>query len=98
VTLPALPVTRQFTIGKSAQVITFAPISRQSHTSGVVVLTATASSGLTITFTTSTPAVCTVSDATVTLLAPGRCRVVAGQLGDAVWAAASPVARTFRVT
>jgi hypothetical protein len=64
-------------------------------------VTATASSGLTVTFTTTTPLVCTSSGtngATITLLAQGTCSVLADQAGNAQFAAAPTVQRDFTVT
>ncbi len=46
-------------------------------------LSATADSGLTVTFGTSTPAICTVSGSSVSLVAAGTCTVTADQAGNA---------------
>lgn len=62
-----------------------------------VTLAASASSGLPVTFTSATPAVCTVSGATVTTLAPGNCSITATQGGSASYAAAPGVTRLFGV-
>jgi outer membrane protein OmpA-like peptidoglycan-associated protein len=50
-----------------------------------------------VAFASTTPAVCTVSGATVTLLAPGTCTVAASQDGNGTYAAAAPVSRSFQV-
>src|SRR5207249_1398021 len=56
-------------------------------------LTATASSGLTVSYTTN--GACTLSGTTLTYTATGgTCTVVATQPGDATYAAATPVTRT----
>ena len=59
---------------------------------------ATASSGLTVTLTTQTPAVCSVSGNVATLFAVGTCTLQATQAGDASHAAATPVSVSFAVT
>lgn len=52
---------------------------------------ATASSGLTVTFTSSTPAVCTVSGTTITYVAAGTCTISAAQAGNFQYNAAPAV-------
>jgi hypothetical protein len=64
-----------------------------------IFVTATATSGLPVTFSTTTPGVC-IADAmpgAIDLLAPGHCSVVGQQAGDAHWAPAPPKTRTFKV-
>jgi hypothetical protein len=60
-------------------------------------LSATASSGLPVTFASLTPTVCSVSGTTVTLAAPGTCTITATQSGDATYASAVPVTQSFTV-
>src|SRR6185436_7413228 len=45
-----------------------------------------------------TPAVCTVSTSTVTLITAGNCSITASQPGDEIYAAATPTTRTFTIT
>jgi hypothetical protein len=52
-------------------------------------VTATASSGLAVTFTSPTPAVCTLTGATLSFVAEGSCSVAADQAGDASFLAAA---------
>ena len=61
-------------------------------------LSATASSGLTVAFTSNNSSVCTVSGVNVTLVAAGICSITATQPGDSTHAAATPVTQTFNVT
>jgi len=64
-------------------------------------VTATASSGLTVTFSTTTPLVCTstgTNGATITLVAVGTCSILADQGGNAQFLAAPTVQRDFTVT
>ena len=63
-------------------------------------LTATASSGLPVTFTSTTTAVCTTSGAQGEIVTPvgaGTCTIRADQPGDATRNPAPPVQRTFQV-
>lgn len=61
-------------------------------------LTATTSSGLTVAFTASTPAICTITTGNaLTFLAAGTCTVNADQAGDASYLAAPQVSRSFSV-
>jgi len=61
-------------------------------------LSATASSGLTVTFTTSTPDVCSVtSNGVLTFKNVGTCTILADQAGNAVYSAAPTVQRSFTV-
>src|SRR5262249_47601563 len=59
-----------------------------------VALTATASSGLPVSYRTMTPDVCTVSGRTVTITAARTCAITARQAGDARHAPAREVARS----
>jgi hypothetical protein len=63
-----------------------------------VTLAATATSGLAVTFTTTTPTVCTVSGTAVTLVSSGTCTIVAAQAGNATYKPAASVTRSFAVS
>ncbi|MGA3135875.1 MAG: hypothetical protein ABSC88_07770 [Terracidiphilus sp.] len=79
-----------------SQTITFGAIT--SQTAGTTLaLTATASSGLPISFASTTSAVCTVSGSTATLIDAGSCAIQATQAGNATYAAATPVSQSFSV-
>jgi len=60
-------------------------------------LWATATSALPVSFTSSTPTVCTVSGNKVSLKALGDCTITAAQAGGSGWAAAADVVQTFKV-
>ena len=60
-------------------------------------LTATATSGLPVSYASSTPNVCTVSSSTASLLAAGTCTLTASQPGGGTYAAATPVTQSFTV-
>lgn len=81
---------------KAAQTITFASLPHKVVTDPPFTLTATASSGLPVTF--DAEGVCSVADTTLTLDgAIGTCRVTAFQPGDDAYLPASDVPRTFFV-
>lgn len=81
----AAPQYQSFTIGKANQVITFAPPSAKTLDEPPFSISASSSSGLPVTFASDTPALCTVADSTVTLLAVGTCVLRAVQAGDTVY-------------
>ncbi|HET8528919.1 MAG TPA: hypothetical protein VFL60_08410 [Gaiellaceae bacterium] len=93
----AADVPRSFAVATAAQTIAFAGAADTAVDAGPVVLVATASSGLAVSFTSNSPGVCAVSGSSVTLLATGTCSITASQPGDAAYAAALPVTRTFEV-
>ncbi|HBG08299.1 MAG TPA: hypothetical protein DDY22_22815 [Geobacter sp.] len=86
------PVSELFSIGAglASQTISFGA-APSVVAGGSATISATASSGLTVTFTTTTPAVCSVSGSTVTGISAGSCSILARQPGNAVYNAASPV-------
>ncbi|MFM1818441.1 MAG: hypothetical protein RIS61_39, partial [Actinomycetota bacterium] len=88
------------TVGQG-QVITFTSPGDQVGASGTFSLTATSSSGQTVTFSSSTTSKCTVSGSTVTKLATGTCTITADAAGGVVsgttYVAASSVTRSFEI-
>jgi hypothetical protein len=93
----ATPVARSFAVTAAAQTITFTAPANQVLGTPPPALVATSSSGLVVSFASTTPAVCTVSGSTLTLVSAGVCTVDASQVGNAVFAAATPVSRSFAV-
>jgi uncharacterized protein (TIGR03437 family) len=84
--------------GRTSQTIAFATLpGNLTLGSGSIALFATASSGLTVTFASSTPSVCTVNGNQVALLFAGNCTITASQAGNATYAAATPVTQSFVV-
>ncbi|MEY4227669.1 MAG: hypothetical protein RLZ84_261, partial [Actinomycetota bacterium] len=78
------------TIAKAAQTVTFAAISDKTYGDSQFSVTPTASSGLTVSITSSTPTVCDVpSSLTIRILDIGRCTVVASQTGNINYLAAT---------
>jgi hypothetical protein len=90
---PAASVTRSITVTKADQTINF-PYPNRRGSPAPFTVAAKASSGLTVTFTTTTHAVCRASGpdgATITPLAPGICTIAADQAGNAFYSAARTV-------
>ena len=81
----------------AAQTISFASPGNQAFAATAVSLVATSTSGLTVSFAASTPAVCTVSNAALTLVGLGTCTVSASQAGNVSYLAAAPVSNSFVV-
>jgi len=92
----ATAVSQSFTVNKAAQTITFATPSTQ-FVGTPLALSATASSGLPVTFSTSTASVCSVSGSTATFISSGGCIIIAAQAGNSSIAAAPSVSRAFSV-
>jgi streptogramin lyase len=93
----ATPISQSFQITKAGQTLTFGALSNQPYGTAITV-SATASSGLTAVFYSLTPHACTVSGTTVTPVAPGTCTIQTTQAGNADYAAATPVSRSFQIT
>ncbi len=85
-----------------AQTITFPALADTLVSAGPVALSATASSGLAVVFTSTTTSVCTVAGSSATLVAAGTCTVTASQPGQTsvqpVVLPAASVSRSFQVT
>jgi len=80
------------------QTIIFAALANQPYGTAPFTVSATASSGLAVSFSAPSGSVCTVSGAAVTLAAVGLCVIQATQAGNAIYAAALPVSQSFQVT
>ncbi len=79
-----------------AQTITFGAIAAQ-HVGAQVTVSATASSGLPVTFTLVPNGNCSISGNVVTLLNPGNCGVLANQAGNSSYLAAPTVGQIIVV-
>lgn len=80
---PADDVSQLFVVLKKPQVLTFAPPDYLlSSKASSVTLNAKSDSGLPVTYTVDTPAKCSISGSTLTLLGKGTCAVTAKQDGD----------------
>lgn len=77
------------------QSITFAALATKTFGDADFTVSATSSSGLTVTFTASGK--CTVTGNTVHLTGGGSCAITAHQAGNATWFAAPNVVRSFAI-
>ena len=91
--------TAPFTVNavKQDQTITFGGLANKRPDQMPVTVSAFASSGLTVTFGSATPLVCTVSGTTVNYVANGTCTVTANQAGNATYNAAPQVSQGFAI-
>jgi len=90
-------VSQSIIVHAIPQTITFPAITATLTAATTLPLSATASSGLTVAFASTTPAVCTVSGATASLLTSGTCTLQATQAGNANYAAAATVQQNVSV-
>lgn len=84
--------------GVVAQTIAFGVIANKALGDAAFTLSATATSGSTVSFASSTTTVCTVSGATVTLVGAGTCTIVASRAPSGIYAAAISVTQSFTVS
>ena len=84
-----------FEVTRDPQTITFAPATTADIATKSLTLTATASSGGTVTFTSTSPENCTVAGSTLNLLKAGNCLVTATQAGTSTLA---PVTASATIT
>lgn len=94
----ATPKISAYSVNGIAQTITFPSISTKTYSPESFAIIATASSGLITSFTSVTPAVCSVSGRSVTMLKSGSCSIQASQNGDSQYNAAVPVRNTFIIS
>ena len=83
-----------FEITRSSQTITFTPPATANLASRTVALSATASSGGAVTFSTTSTGICSIAGSTLNLLTRGNCAITATQAGTATLA---PVSATSNV-
>jgi autotransporter-associated beta strand protein len=90
--------SKTVTIAQQKQVITFGPLAVKTFGDAPFDIGATGgASGNAVTFSSTTPAVCTLSDKTVSIAGAGTCNIEASQTGNANYAAAVPVPQSFIV-
>jgi hypothetical protein len=94
----AATVMQSFTVNQASQTVIFGILADQILGSSPPPLSAIASSGLGVTFTSNTPSVCTVSGVNITLIAVGKCSITASQPGNSDYAPETPVTQTFTVS
>jgi hypothetical protein len=82
-------------VTRDPQTITFAPVTTADIATKSLTLTATASSGGAVTYSTTSPDNCSISGSTLNLLKAGNCVVTATQSGTSVLA---PVTASATIT
>ncbi|HSW42484.1 MAG TPA: S8 family serine peptidase [Patescibacteria group bacterium] len=92
---PRLKVTFN---ARGNQTITFGALAGKTYGDVPFAVSATATSGLAVSFSSLTTGVCTVAGSTVTIVAAGGCSIAANQAGNATWNAAPQVTQGFTVT
>jgi hypothetical protein len=91
----AASVSQTFAIARGSQSIAFPPLANRTFGASDFGVSATASSGLLVSF--AARGSCRISGATVHLTGVGSCTVTTSQPGDANYEAAPDVSRTFSI-
>jgi Leucine-rich repeat (LRR) protein/PKD repeat protein len=95
--LAATEVQQTLTVEKAAQTITFGALDNKTFGDADFGLTATASSGLDVSYSSSDLTVATIDGSTVTIVGAGTTTITASQAGADNYHAADPVAQTLEV-
>ena len=93
----ALTVFESLIVAQASQTISFGAVANVTFGSPPFTISATASSGLPVSFASTTPSVCTVSGNTVTVLSAGVCSLSAAQPGNTNYLAAPAVSKNVNV-
>lgn len=97
--VPSLTIKRHISVTiDGTQSITFDPLPSKTYNNAPFVLTATASSGLLITYVSSNTAVASINGNILTIEGAGTCTITAKQAGNAGFNAAPDVLQTFIVS
>ncbi|CAN5165613.1 hypothetical protein BH11PSE11_BH11PSE11_18100 [soil metagenome] len=92
-------VSQNILIAPTPQTITFGAQTGQTYGAAPFAVSplATASSGLAVSYSSTSPAVCSVAGSTVTIITAGTCTIAANQSGDATRAAAAQVTQNITI-
>jgi uncharacterized delta-60 repeat protein len=91
--------TVNIALAQGSQTITFGTAPTPTYSpAGTFFVSATATSGLTVAFTSQTTGICTVSGSTVMIVTAGTCVIAGNQAGDANWTAASQQTQTITIS
>src|SRR5438067_1258643 len=95
----AVQQRQSFAVGKGTQTIGFTSTAPEAAMVGGTTYTAqaTATSGLPVSFSSGTPAVCAISGAIVSFIGAGTCTIVANQPGDENYDPAPQATQSFGV-
>jgi hypothetical protein len=97
--LAASDVQQSFTVGRGSQTVSFSsPAPSAAQVSGATYTpSGTSTSGLAVSFSVTTPAVCAISAGIVSFVATGTCSVACNQAGSVDYNAAPQVLQSFTV-
>ena len=90
-------ISNRVVVAKGSNAITFGSLPAKQLGDAAFILTATASSGLPVSYTSSDPSVATVSSNTVSIVGVGTTIITANQTGNENWSTALPVTNSFTV-
>lgn len=96
--LMSLVAAAQIAASAATQTIAFDAIPNQIFGTSPFPIVAQASSGLPVTFTSTTPAICKTAGSLVMLLSAGPCFITASQAGNGSYDAATSVTQSFTVS
>jgi hypothetical protein len=91
------PILSALLSGQPQQVISFGTFQDLIYGASPFVASATASSGLAVSFASTTTSVCRVSGSEVIIVGAGTCSLTASQAGNGTWPAAPSVSQSFLV-
>lgn len=94
----ATPVGQILDVTKMAQTLTFGSLTDKIYGDAPFTVSATASSGLAVTFSSTNTAAATVSGNIVTIVGPGAATIIASQGGDANYHSATDIPQNFTIT
>ena len=95
--LPSNEVSYSPSATSTNQTITFGALATKTFGEAAFPLSATASSGLAVSFTSGDPSVATIAGNTVTIVGAGSAVITASQAGDGDYSAAADVMQTLNV-
>ena len=94
---PAPTVEQTLTVSTAGQTITFSALPTQTLSAGVYTLSASASSGLGVSFTSSNSSIASVSGNVATLVAGGTVQITANQGGNSIYDTAPSVTQNLTI-
>ena len=93
----ATSVSQTLTVNKAAQTITFGALTLKTYGDSSFSLTGSASSGLSLSYSSSNTGVATVSGSVVTIVGAGSTTITASQVGNSSYNAATGVSQALTV-
>jgi len=94
----ATSVSQTLAVNKVGQTISFTILPAKTYGDSAFALTASSTSGLSVSYSSSNPSVATVSGSTVTIVAAGTSMITATQSGNGNYNAASSVSQNLSVS